>query len=378
MADEYHYKNVLVGDRAATMGGAYVAIADDSSGAYYNPAGIAFAYGDSVSGCGNAYHSSRTKYSEAIGDHDWVRDSTTILPNFFGMVKKYGDFTLAVSYIVPDSIIEHQDQKYDVNNALVNQYYLSLHSEDKTNLIGPSLAYKFSDSLSVGISLFYSYRIYRFQQAQFLVLPAGTADISYLSVKLEEYSYLPKIGVQYSPFEPVFIGLTVSQAILESKKWSQDSAVIEDNVFTLSNAEYSSLKTYPLQVSLGVAVYYSPSLLFSFDADYHSTSEENLKTVTNLSLGAEWFIDATHAVRFGLFTNNDSRGECTTSSCNIAQLNMNGLTLGYSNYTRTSSFTLGTVYSTGTGKADVYGNQSAIVDMERQSFTLVFAANYNY
>jgi len=40
-ADDAHYKNMLIGERAATMGGSYVAISDDSTGCYYNPAGIA-------------------------------------------------------------------------------------------------------------------------------------------------------------------------------------------------------------------------------------------------------------------------------------------------------------------------------------------------
>ena len=35
-----HYQDYLVGDRAAGMGGAFIALANEATGAYYNPAGI--------------------------------------------------------------------------------------------------------------------------------------------------------------------------------------------------------------------------------------------------------------------------------------------------------------------------------------------------
>lgn len=37
---DQHYADAVVGERAAGMGGAFVALADEASGAYYNPAGI--------------------------------------------------------------------------------------------------------------------------------------------------------------------------------------------------------------------------------------------------------------------------------------------------------------------------------------------------
>ncbi len=382
LADEYHYKNVLVGDRAATMGGAYVAVSDDSSGAYYNPAGIAFAYGDSVSGSGNAYHSTNTQYKKAIGNNDWERDSTTILPNFFGMIKKFGSLTASISYIVPDSLIEHQDQLYTVNNAEVSKYYISLHSEDQTNMLGPSIAYKLSDSLAIGIGLFYSYRIYRHEQEQFLVLIDGNAESLYSSVKLEEYSYVTKLGFQLSPFDPFFIGLNITYTTLDSRKVTSDNAAIIENtdgelVYALTNTIYTEDKKYPIQVSLGVAMFPTPSILLSMDIDHFAAGESYLKDITNYALGGEWFINAANAIRLGYFTNYDARQECTSTSCSVAKIDMTGFTLGYSSYTRTSSFTLGAVSSTGAGKADIYGD-GTIVDMNRQSFTLVFAANYNY
>jgi hypothetical protein len=42
VADEFHFINTFIGDRAAGMGGAYTAIADGSKRMYYNPAGLAF------------------------------------------------------------------------------------------------------------------------------------------------------------------------------------------------------------------------------------------------------------------------------------------------------------------------------------------------
>jgi long-chain fatty acid transport protein len=379
-ADENHYKNVLVGDRAATMGGAYNAISDDSSGAYYNPAGIAFAFGDSLSGSGNAYHSNKTTYKEAIADKDWVRDSTAILPNFFGMIKKLGSATIAVSYIIPDSIIEHQDQQFDISatSPTVDKYYLSLHSEDRTNLVGPSLSFEISENFAIGMSLFYSYRIYRHQQHQFIIYQDGSADTSYEAVLIEEASYIPKIGIQYSPFAPLFVGLTVSKPIALGRTMKRNYSEIESGDFDLVKGVYTQEKKYPTQITLGVSWYPSPSLLLAADLDYFTEVDDDLESVTNLAIGGEWFLSSNHAVRAGLFTNNDNRQECTASSCNGAKLDMMGITFGYSSYTRTSSFTLGAVYASGVGKAAIYQGSSTTVDVERESLTLLFAAGYSY
>ena len=40
LADDVHYQDYIVGDRAVSLGGAFTAIAADPSGMWYNPAGI--------------------------------------------------------------------------------------------------------------------------------------------------------------------------------------------------------------------------------------------------------------------------------------------------------------------------------------------------
>jgi long-chain fatty acid transport protein len=95
------------------MGGTYVAISDDSTGCYYNPAGIAYAVGDSLSGSGNMLHKMKTVYSEAIGTEDWVRESEALVPNYFGVLKNYKSYSFCFSYVVPEAFIEHQDIVFD-------------------------------------------------------------------------------------------------------------------------------------------------------------------------------------------------------------------------------------------------------------------------
>ena len=53
-ADQYHYHNIILGDRAMGLGGAFVGVSDDASGVYYNPAGLGFALSNDISGSANA------------------------------------------------------------------------------------------------------------------------------------------------------------------------------------------------------------------------------------------------------------------------------------------------------------------------------------
>jgi len=104
-ADDYHYVNMLVGDRAAGMAGAYTAVADDTAGLFYNPAGIVYAPGSSLSGSMNAYQQNSTNYKQVLGgQYDWKRSSGTLLPNFFGIVQPLGNGMVGFSYAVPNSI----------------------------------------------------------------------------------------------------------------------------------------------------------------------------------------------------------------------------------------------------------------------------------
>ena len=74
-ADQFHYNNVPVGTRAVGMGGAFGGVADDASGVYYNPAGLAFALSNDIQGSANAFYSKTTTYEKTLGSDDFVEQS---------------------------------------------------------------------------------------------------------------------------------------------------------------------------------------------------------------------------------------------------------------------------------------------------------------
>ena len=384
-ADVDHYKNMLVGERAATMGGTYVAISDDSTGCYYNPAGIAYAVGDSLSGSGNMLHKMKTVYSEAIGTEDWVRESEALVPNYFGVLKNYKSYSFCFSYVVPEAFIEHQDLVFDNPLSGVNKYYQSLHSEDITYLMGPSAAMKIGDSLSFGLTLYYHYRSFM-RQYHFFLKSTNGYEISYDSRKLREDGVMPKIGMQWSPWSLLTVGMALDQTFLFNSTFQVNASKHKtDNIS--DSASYKSFMTqsnsekkrkFPLHLAFGAAYFPTPSLLYTVDLDYYQAQEKGRADIMNYSGGTEYYLNPTNAVSFGLFTNYTNLPN--TDSSTVAPyeyIDIYGASFGYTSYSSSSSLTVGAIYTSGSGKAWLYGGKHATEtrSLTRESLTLLFSAS---
>jgi len=150
-ADEYHYNNMLIGDRASGMGGAYTAISDDATGMYYNPAGILYVGERNFSASVNAYYSQSKKYENVIGNRPFERNSSALLANFFGIVKPMGNFKVGFSYAVPDAVSEDQNQNFSNVSSTVSRFTMNLNNRDSTYNFGPSIAAEINNDLSVGL-----------------------------------------------------------------------------------------------------------------------------------------------------------------------------------------------------------------------------------
>ena len=384
-ADDAHYKNMLIGERAATMGGSYVAISDDSTGCYYNPAGIAYAVGDSLSGSGNMLHKMKTVYSEAIGNEDWVRESEALVPNYFGVLKNYKNYSFCFSYVVPEAFIEHQDLVFDNPLSTVKKYYQSLHSEDITYLMGPSAAMKLGENLSIGLTLYYQYRSFIRQYHYFLESTDSSYEVYYESRKLREDGMMPKIGIQWSPWSLLTVGMAVDQSVLLNSNFqgdvsyhnSTDNSTGTPSPLTLMNRTNSAEKRmFPLHLAWGVSYFPTPSLLYTIDLDYYQASEKGRADIMNYSGGTEYYLNPTNAIRFGLFTNYTNLPLPNSSTtAPYEYLDIYGASFGYTSYSSSSSLTLGAIYTSGSGKAWLYSGLTETRKLTRESLTLVFSAS---
>jgi hypothetical protein len=94
------------------MGGAFTALADDGSGPYYNPGGLAFVRRSQVSLSGSIYGIVAGRQTDALGDgHDFTYRVLNIFPVATSVVWKLGEggipeadgTALAISVFVPDA-----------------------------------------------------------------------------------------------------------------------------------------------------------------------------------------------------------------------------------------------------------------------------------
>lgn len=385
-ADQYHYKNMLIGDRPAGMGGAYNAVSDSPEGAFYNPAGMAYAVGQSLSVSVNAFHSSRTDYEGVLGGGDWTRSSSSLAPNFFGMIQPWGKGKIAFSYAVPDTIEEDQNQQY-YNFGNISSLTINISNIDKTYKFGPSYAQKINDNLSVGTTLYVHYRQIKLIANQYYLTDIGEYEWINEYAKQTEYGIEPKLGIMWSP-EKFSFGLTVSRnTIVDSDIRYQKTIHRGDTASPPSFLEIigpevntsGDKRKYPLSVSLGGAWFASETLLLSCDIDYFGeVSSEDREAVVNFALGAEYYLSEKYALRGGFYTNMANTPEIESGDENrLDHVNLYGVTTSISRFTRASAMTLGFNYAYGEGDAQPVSG-TAIYDATVSTLTVFLSGSFSY
>jgi len=396
-ADELHYNNVIIGDRAAGLAGAYTAISDDASGLFYNPAGIVFSEDLQLSASANAIHETELIYKAVLNGGDWNRTSSNIVPNFFGMTSKLGDGYIGFSYAVTDFEVENQDSRF-TNIPGVSLFIININNNDKTTKFGPSYAMQINDQWDFGVTLYLHERDRELINNQWIRLPDNSFEWSSLYFETSESGIEPVIGFMWTPDDSISFGLSMRKTFISSSHSRSQLTCSSDANNTAAEATQcipvatspidptiSSSKVkrdLPLNIRLGLAYFPTPRLLYSADISYFENvtgSGFNAEKVINFATGFEYYFNAEWAVRGGYFTNDSNTSEVSASALNqLDHVDLSGISLSITRFSKTSSLTIGLASSSGDGKAQVITGSAEIQNLEQSIQTIYLSTSYNF
>lgn len=401
-ADKYHYRDVLIGERAAGLGGAYIAISDDPSGMYYNPAGILFSFENYFSLSANAYSMTNIKYKDVLPGKDYEYKSGGLVASFFGFTQNWRKSKLGFAIITPRSDLFDQDDQIDVTSGagLPNQLTRKYFRSNTQTLLGPAFATEMFKDFAIGVSGFLSYNVDKAIDQQVTTYNSGGSasntlyNIDMRSINNTSIGFHPKIGIQYMPIPKLSLGATLTQGVTLSGSKTVKRTYTELNGTvpadpdgnlstnlprTKTNSESQVLA--PLEIGLGVAYFHSKQLMLTSDFIYYGSDERftefNTVSTFNYSLGLEYYLSEASAFRFGFFTNNSNTPKVENGKANQNDsVDLFGIGSSITTVSSGSSFTFGFYYSSGIGQGQAVGNSTTVQDIEMSNTTVYLTGSY--
>ena len=164
-ADEYHYKNLLVGTKAIGLGGAFTAISDDLSAVFYNPAGLTktTTY-NSASISTFAWEQMKFENVFSSGE-DFTRSSFSIVPSFLGFGGTTKRLHWSLGFGVSDLSTErnYAETKHpyldETGNTIGDQIqFANIELDNSAYNLGLGAGLAINDKLSIGSAITFRYK----------------------------------------------------------------------------------------------------------------------------------------------------------------------------------------------------------------------------
>ncbi|MFH1131980.1 MAG: hypothetical protein V1754_11635 [Pseudomonadota bacterium] len=361
-ADDNHYQNYLLGERAVGLGGAFTAISDDSSGAFYNPAGLAETPHSSLSLSAAMYgfssRSSSINTSSPIEGNDSTFISYPTTTAWIQRVRKgnedgSGRIQLAVSLFTPYSDVwrtrwaysmglpspaPNRERKLDVVEVTL--------AEDDTIWLGASFAWKIWKWVSIGATVFGTLRtgVYHFHGLYIRSLwTDGVIDDALTlarrtELKFRHWGLLGVVGLQFRITEELRLGLSFRtpqyaisgtgdlnvltmngeldpQPELQIESIGLDATFQERQPFK-ATLGVAYLRPRDFGLSLDFSVYGTtsqyPVLKFTYEGKQEELFPTKKKVTIQVNWGGEYYLWERVPLRLGFFTNLSSLDPVTT------------------------------------------------------------------
>lgn len=363
-ADYGNYNSILIGERAAGMGGAYTALTNDPSGSpYYNPASLSRMEGNSLSAAVSIYNKYDTSYDET-NDFGQAplrvnRGAFKPIPSSSGTVHSFKNFAFAISIIFPD---------FEAYNGIItstSKEVSTLNLRDESLWVGGSLAFNASHEDAFGLSMYYTSRNYSRS-----VTDRSKGTINTVSNEEKNYTHNSIVYVlgYYRPLTQNWtIGLShrfQSLPISGTGNYFSSTVSTQPSETLVNQIDLHSNTMIPPKTSLGIAYEEPKKETYSVDISFYDSEKYQdidftqgyqivrHKPIWNINLGYENYLKEWLAMRLGLYSNFSSFDKVPDSPTELVpdHIDMWGFSTNFAIFTsKQSSITLGGYYTGGKG-----------------------------
>ncbi len=377
-ADESNFRRYIVGGRAAGMGGAFTALADDGSGPYFNPGGLAFVDRSMLSLSASVYGIARGSQKDGLGvGHDFDYSTLNIFPVSTSSVTKFGTKdasgiqanSVAISVFVPDA------WRMDARDTLSSNDNAFLRSvEDQTIWAGATYARRFN-RLGIGAGAFALVGT----ETQLLDFRRGTeGDFATVTARSNQtiVGVVGTVGLRYDLTENLKIGASLYTPALGLFGSREEFVRSETNAGSpvVSREDLHATPSLPWRAQAGIA-WSDGELTLAVDAivlGARETSDDlgiegmdrrvKRNMVVNGSAGLEYVISDKFPVRAGVFTDFAASDPPGVTWSNTSHMNRYGVTTSIGHRTEHTSTDVGLNFSYASGE-DLRPNDLSLKDV---------------
>lgn len=398
-----NYNSVLLGERAAGLGGAFTALAGDTAAIpYYNPATAVLMDASSLSATVNVYN----KYDTRIGTTGDLIDASQrvnrgffrSLPSSSGTILRFPSFAFGLSILVPD----YEFFSGQLKNTENTDAFLSLI--DESLWVGGTFAVKLTNRDSLGLSLYYTARnlARSVNDRRTLVDASGNATGAVITSEeknLTANSVVPIFGYHRKLSETWSVGASYRPPSLPiAGEASYNRAVTRTTPYdsqVISRDQMRALTKIPARIGLGVAREVKGKNTLSVDVQINEglsyrdlpellegAEQIDHRQVSNLAIGFEQTLSSWAIVRLGYFTNLSSHPvpDVSTGLRQGDHVDMYGFSANVNIRTEQKTlFTIGGYYNGGSGvTTQIVGESLRLLPKTQRVFTMLVATGFDF
>ncbi|MGB9130439.1 MAG: outer membrane protein transport protein [Thiobacillus sp.] len=297
----------LIEQNASGLGNAYAgaaAVAEDASTIYFNPAGMTLLPDRQLVVAGHLIKP-RAEFSGTVtpgigGGDGGDAGGLALVPNAYYAFRLTPDVHLGVGLNAPFGL------KTEYDSGWIGRYQ-AIKSEVKTININPSIAYKVSDSLSLGAGLNIQWVEATLTNRQPLPAP-----VPLVTIKGDDYGWGYNLGVLWQATPATRLGLSYRSEVDYTLEGTSSAS---DPVVGALNGPVTAAVTLPDSASLSLLHKLSPTWDLLADVTWtgwsdfddlpirgtvNKTTIENWEDILRYSLGATWHMNDKLSLRGGV------------------------------------------------------------------------------